>query len=395
MRPSRFAAVAWVGLVVAGGAGAVGWWLSGGGPRVEPRVPEASEYDFSRVDARVQQLLDTYEVDGAAMRIVRHGAVIYDAQWGGFTEDTVRTVGSASKWMSMSVVMALVEDDVLSLESTVGEYYPDAPADRRDLTLAQLIAHTSGLKRRADCVNDYQATLQDCVQTILAEEARAPAGTEFRYGGVSVHVAAGMAERATGRPWRELFQEHLANPLGLEHSQYGVQGLSANPGIAGNLRTSARDMSRFLQMWLQHGEIEDTRLLRSETIATMEAGQTHDLPREGHLPTRHVRTPHDLYGFGVWRDVVDAAGRAVVVSAPGKFGATPWVDRELGVAGIFLVEIKNGGDVAAARPDPAGIQYLVCDVVDRVDSGPRDRGAGANPRCGIQLRREAAEGRPE
>jgi CubicO group peptidase (beta-lactamase class C family) len=373
--------------VVVGVVAALGWFGLAG--EEGPQVATTERYDFSKVDDAVAELMETYEVEGASMKVMRHGELIYDRSWGTFTEDTDVTVGSATKWMSVAVIMKLVEDGVLSLDDTIGEYFGDFPPEQQGITLHQLLSHTHGMKRRTDCVNDYQLALQDCVRTIGTEPLRDPVGSVFRYGGVSVHVAAGMAEVATGKPWRQLFQEILVEPLGLTHTQYGVHAVSENPGIGGNIRTTARDFSRFLTMIHDEGRFEGRQVLAPETVALMESGHTGTVPREGHLPKRHLHTPHDLYGYGVWRDVVDVRGEAVVVSAPGKFGTAPWIDRELGVAGIFLVEIQNGGDVAAARPDPAGIQYVVCDAIDRAENGPRDD-EGPNPRCGIKQRREAA-----
>jgi len=352
--------------------------------------PATSDYDFSRVDAAIERLMTTYGVDGASMKVARHGQVIYEGDFGTFDETTAVTIGSASKWMSVAALFTLIEDGTLSLDDRIDKYLDFFPEHSRGITLHQLVSHTSGLKRRTDCVQKYDLTLMQCVRIIAEDGVRAPPGVEFRYGGVSLHIAAGMAETATGRPWREIFKERIVEPLGLKHTQYGKSGLSENPGVAGNLITSSVDSLKFLQMILDEGEFEGRRILKPETIRLMEQGHTGSVKREGHLPSRHTKTPHDLYGYGVWRDIVDAEDNLLVGSSPGKFGAAPWIDRELDLAGTFIVEIKNGGEVAAARPDPAGIQFLVCDVIDAAENGARPKGSGPNPRCAMHLRRERA-----
>ena len=364
----------------------LGFWAFG-----RPVQESGLTYDFSRVDAAIQRMMSTYGVEGASMKIARHGEIIYAGDFGTFDDTTAVTIGSASKWMSVAALFTLIEDGTLSLDDRVDKYLDFFPEQTRGITLHQLLSHTSGLKRRTDCVQQYELTLMQCVRTIAAEVPRAPAGVEFRYGGVALHVAGGMAEIATGRSWRSIFQERIVEPLGLQHTQYGHSGLSDNPGLAGNLITSSSDSIKFLQMILNNGEFEGKRILKPETVRLMEQGHTGAVRREGHLPTRHTDTPHDLYGYGVWRDVVDAEDNLLVGSSPGKFGAAPWIDRELDLAGTFIVEIKNGGDVEAARPDPAGIQFLVCDVIDAAENGPRPAGSGPNPRCAMHLRRQRAQ----
>ncbi len=354
------------------------------------RANTAVAYDFSRVDAAIERLMVTYGVEGASMKVARHGEIIYEGDFGTFDGTTAVTIGSASKWMSVSALFTLIEDGTLSLQDRIDKHLDFFPERTKGITLHQLVSHTSGLKRRTDCVQKYELTLMQCVEIIAGENVRAPPGVEFRYGGVSLHVAGGMAESATGRPWRDIFRERIVEPLGLQHTQYGHSGKSANPGLAGNLITSSADSLKFLQMFLDYGVFEGRRILQEDTIRLMERGHTGSVAREGHLPARHTKTPHDLYGYGVWRDVVDAEDNLLVGSSPGKFGAAPWIDRELDLAGTFIVEIKNGGDVAAARPDPAGIQYLVCDVVDVAENGPRPADAGPNPRCAMNLRRARA-----
>jgi CubicO group peptidase (beta-lactamase class C family) len=167
--------------------------------------------------------------------------------------------------------------------------------------------------------------------------------------------------------------------LGLRATRYGFRGTSENPGVAGNLVTTAEDFDRFLEMILNKGLFRGRRILSEEAVAAMEAGQTGNLPRDGHIPVRHLRTRHDLYGYGLWRDTVDGEGQLLVSSAPGKFGFTPWIDRRQGISGVLALEAR-GPKPLDRIPDPAGLQYLVCDILDTAQRRPVVR-PEVNPNC--------------
>jgi serine-type D-Ala-D-Ala carboxypeptidase/endopeptidase len=326
-------------------------------------------YDFGRVDEAIDGLVRRSALPGASMVVRRHGEVIYARDYGGFTPDDNVVIGSATKWMSTAVLMSLVDDGKLSLSDPVQQYVPalSGPA-KSTITVRQLLSHTSGLPHEHPCQKNYRTTLAECAGQIASAALLSRPGEVFRYGGPSMQLAGRVAEVAGGAPWRTLFQERIAVPLGLEHTQYGRFGLSNNPGIAGNATTTSRDFAIFLQMFLGRGSFGGTRVLTEGAIAEMERGHTAGLPRKGHVPDRHRGARHDLYGLGLWRDVLGSDGGLLVSSSPGKFGFTPWIDRRMDLVGVFAVQMDGRTDqLRDQRPDPAGVQQLVCDVVLRAE----------------------------
>ncbi|MBK9657250.1 MAG: beta-lactamase family protein [Rhodanobacteraceae bacterium] len=99
------------------------------------------------------------------------------AQWradlskafGNYTLDQRVPIASASKWLSAAVIARLVDRGVLRWDDRIERYLPNAPADKRAITLRQLFSHTSGLTGApAFCLGDPTASLQACVDNILA-----------------------------------------------------------------------------------------------------------------------------------------------------------------------------------------------------------------------------------
>ena len=61
------------------------------------------------------------------------------------TTDTIFDIGSLGKQFVAAGAMLLESRGRLRVTDTVAMHMPDAPADKRDLTLHQLMTHTAGL----------------------------------------------------------------------------------------------------------------------------------------------------------------------------------------------------------------------------------------------------------
>lgn len=295
---------------------------------------------YAPVAERMQRMVNEERLGGASIVLVRHGEIVLERHYGSFGPTTRIAIASASKWLSASVLAALVDRGVLSWDDTVGRWLPDAPADKRAIRLRQLFSHTSGISggEATGCLNDRTGTTLDaCVRAILAGPLVYPPGTRFAYGGNSMQVGGRIAEVAGGASFDELFRSSIGAALGLTATDFGFTstqpGLidSPNPRIAGGVRTTVADYARLVAMHAQQGVHQGRRVLRAATVAEMQRDQT------GGVPVLTSPRASFGYGLGVWRDLVDAEGRAVQVSSQGAFGYSPWVDAETGLGGVIAV----------------------------------------------------------
>ena len=356
------------------------------GPALEaqierPQVTLADAYDFSRLEVALEKMVGSPGVSGASMLIIKDGEPVFQANYGDFTQDTVVTIGSASKWPSVTAVLMLIDQGRLGIDEKLSAYLPSFNTpDKRDITIRQALSHMSGIPSRNDCMRNYKGSIQDCVEVIAQLKLDAEPGTQFQYGSLSIQALGRVVEVVTEKPFRDYFQESLVRPLELENTRFGRYGKSANPGLAGNLNTTASDFAQFLQVQLNYGILEGKRYLSTDMVREMERGQTEMVPRTGHIPARHTNTHHDLYGLGVWRDIVNEDGDVVVMSCPGKFGFVPWIDRRHNLVGVLSTEFDFRVADQSKRPEPANVIYLVCDIIDRAVHPAMPPGE-RNPRC--------------
>ncbi|MET9697245.1 serine hydrolase domain-containing protein [Streptomyces sp. NPDC006529] len=162
--------------------------------------------------------------DGDRTRVYRAGVADIDSGRPPRATDHMR-IASVAKAFTGAVALRLVDRGRLRLETTIGEVLPGQPAAWREVTLRQLLNHTSGLP-------DYSAS-PEFIGTISADprhhfESRHlldfvsdqdlafRPGSRYQYSNSDNIAVALMAEAATGRRYEELLRELVYAPLGME-----------------------------------------------------------------------------------------------------------------------------------------------------------------------------------
>lgn len=297
-------------------------------------------HDFGEVDGLLSDLVVEHRLAGATLRLATPAGEVHRIHAGSYSGGERVALASASKWLSALALARLVEKGVLRWDDTVGDWFPEAPAPTRAITVAMLFSHTSGIGHAdADCLSARDVDLQQCAAAILALPLANPPGTAFAYGGNSMQVAGAIAERAAGVRWDRLFIDEVVTPLGLTSTDWTAAApvdsgyvWNPNPRIAGGARSTLRDYAIVVDMLLAGGLHDGRSYLRADTLATMAADRTRG------LVVVHTPAPPDWgYGLGQWVEARDGSGATVRVSSPGAFGFTPWVDWRMGNNGIVVV----------------------------------------------------------
>jgi CubicO group peptidase (beta-lactamase class C family) len=163
-----------------------------------------------------------------------------------------------------------------------------------------------------------------------------PAGG-LRFGGAGLQVLAGLLEARSNRSWRLLFIECLGWPLSLDSASFGhpVSGPRGegffSPGLG--LHLSLEDYARFLGMLQQQGRFDGVGVIERQILERLELDRVSSLPQ----PDRPAwADPAWGHAAGAWCERWNENRQCRRLSAPGAYGALPWLDRDRGLAGIIL-----------------------------------------------------------
>jgi CubicO group peptidase (beta-lactamase class C family) len=213
------------------------------------------------------------------------------------TADSLFQVGSITKIWTATMIMQLIEEGLLSLDTTVADALPGIRLGTSDVggqvTVQHLLTHTSGID--GDIFTDTGRG-DDCVQRYVEELARAsstfPVGAAYSYCNSGFVLLGRIIEVLDGRSWDESLRDRLTGPLALTntvtlpeeailhraavgHDGGGVPvrvwGLPRSIGPAGLITSTAGDLLTFARLHLAGGILPDgKRILSEASVSAMQ-----------------------------------------------------------------------------------------------------------------------------
>ncbi|MFQ3590923.1 MAG: serine hydrolase domain-containing protein, partial [Chloracidobacterium sp.] len=332
----------------------LGWMLVLGlclPPRMSTAHSTTSGYDFSLVRNQLQGAVAANQPPGLSLMVRHRNQTIFREAYGRlgfgvpFTTESRVFLASSTKLVSMAAVMICVDRGLIRLDDPVGNYLPafrDMPvagSTRRGWpTIRQCMSHTAGMYGTSTALANDAISLEQAVAQIAAENTplRALPGTDFFYGGVSMHVVGRVVEVVTGVPFDSFVRQNIFTPCRMTHSAFTESGaMTANPRIAGGMWSTLDDYMNFLRMLYADGVFEGRRVLSVASCLEMRRDQTRGVPITS-SPYINYGQPDTRYGFGWWLNTVDANGVGINVSDGGAFGTLPWIDYRTGALGVFF-----------------------------------------------------------
>jgi len=282
------------------------------------------------------------------------------------TTTTIFDIGSLSKQFTAAAVLRACQNGDLTLDTTLAEVFDEVPADQRDVRIAQLLSHTSGLpyhatRRLADGASD-----EAVVASLLLEPIEPGAVGRFQYSNVGYTLLAYVLAEVTERPFDEYLLAEVLAPAGLRST-----------GLVGSTRPAGRYARSYFQRqdggspadweltpgFLGSGGVLTTlddlwmweRALTSETVLT---DRWRAKLFEPHV---EIRGPEHTYGFG-WMASRTARGTRVVFH-DGDFNGFNASYRRYVDEGVTLILLSN------VRPGAAGMREAVLDELSLLIQG--------------------------
>ena len=277
--------------------------------------------------SHAQRLYSTGLHPAVALHIRHHGRPILDRTVGhlvhepGEAPDTVVTpetlfhLFSATKVITATLILALVDDGLLDLDTPVEAWLPGfALHGKSKIRLRNLLDHTAGISQMPALGGEAEAMLaagkMDLERLFDLKPSHAPGRDVAYHAMTSWFLLQAVVEQVTGRPLADVLRTRLLEPLGLTRPMYGVpkgeEPLVARHALTGltppafmaktfeqsvglpyaeairwsnsdaflattlpsaNAVARPREVTAFLQMLLDEGRAPDgTQLIRPETV---------------------------------------------------------------------------------------------------------------------------------
>ncbi len=310
----------------------------------------------------IRTAIDASPVANVSVAIGTRDGTIFRYQKGNFSPTAITPIASATKMLSGVTIMRLVEAGRMSLSDNPQKYLPywtSDPADPRSrVTLRQLLSFTSGFNAGEDdrdtCIFDGDTTIAACARSYYDAGLQSAPGAAFSYGPAHLQIAGAMAEAATGLSFPQLFRQQVGDVAGMTRTDY-LLASRTNPRLSGGATSTVDDYAAFLNAMLNGRLLADT----GSYIADRTAG----LPVL-YAPDAVIKSGQWHYALSSWRecDAPTFTGQCAtqrLVSSPGAFGWTPWIDYDRGYwAVIGMFDDATGGVTLEQQLQPLINTYL-------------------------------------
>jgi len=149
--------------------------------------------------------------------VSQEGHIILEKSYGAkVSSRTVFNVASISKQFTATAILKLASDGRLKLSDKVSQYFPDAPTAFDNVTIDELLAHTSGI---GDDYALYSADpplpRDEYLRRVLHRELIGQPGIKWRYSNDGYALLAKIVDLASGRPFKNYMHDALFRPAGL------------------------------------------------------------------------------------------------------------------------------------------------------------------------------------
>ena len=346
---------------------------------------------LSGIGSAMQEMIAKNEIAGAVTVVVSKDKVLH-LESTGFADvashramkaDTLFWIASMTKPITGTAILMLQDEGKLNVADPVAKYLPEfanlrTPTGKAaNLTITQILTHTSGLGEAGGAAAQQAKTLGDLVPLWLAAPMQYEPGEKWAYTQSGINAAARIVEVVSGMTFDSFLQKRLFAPLGMKRTTfYPTDGFRKQLATAyaksretgaldavpprpefgprdrppqgnGGLYSTGPDYARFCQMLLNGGTFKGRRYLSAAAINFLTTPQTGELPTGFFQDERHGNHGTN-YGWGLGTCILRAPheGAAEVLSSGsyghgGAWGTQAWIDPAKGVAYLLMVQRSN------------------------------------------------------
>ena len=364
---------------------------------VSPSFSGQQKSDFSKVESTAVEELRKTNTPGVAIAIIRGDRVVFAKTLGvsnietgaPLTTGTLFRIASNTKMLTAAALVTLAAQGKIKLDAPIGTYVKGLSPKLSQLTLHQLLSHTSGMQ---DGASDFglhdDSALGSFIRTWTDDYLFTEPGRIFSYSNLGYDLAGLVLEEVTGKPYADAMDEVLFKPL--EMSRTTLRPLMAvtyplatghkpvekgKPVVvrpmadevrdwpSGGVFTSVMEYARFVIAFLNQGRLDGKQVLAPEVIAKLSTPYSHKPGDDDPQPAQYsyglnivnyrgvraLQHSGSIAGFGALLRMVPEHRFAIIILT-NKTGAlfTKTMDEATELAGTLAAEPP----VEAPKPLP-------------------------------------------
>jgi len=172
---------------------------------------------------------------GAALGIYKDGEIIYAKGYGyanleydiPITSTSVFRIASTSKQFTAACIVLLAQQGKLSLDDTLDTFFPEFPSYAKEITVQQLLSHTSGIRdylvltMLSGLGDDDFYTDDDLMQWLVKQdELNFTPGSAHLYSNSGYWLLGQIVKKVTGTSMAVYAEKEIFKPLGMTQTHF-------------------------------------------------------------------------------------------------------------------------------------------------------------------------------
>ncbi|MFP2997042.1 serine hydrolase domain-containing protein [Spongiivirga sp. MCCC 1A20706] len=135
--------------------------------------------------------------------------------------NTVFDICSITKQFTAAGILKLSTQNKLTVTDKLSKYFDDVPKDKKDITIHQLLTHSSGLA--IGIGDDYDTiTEEKFLRRVFRSRLISTVGKEFNYSNIGYSLLALIIEKVSGMEYESFLNEYIFKPSKMYHTGYVI-----------------------------------------------------------------------------------------------------------------------------------------------------------------------------
>jgi CubicO group peptidase (beta-lactamase class C family) len=308
------------------------------------QVARAQQTLGPEFETYVNSAIKEWQVPGVAIAVIKDDKVVFAKGFGvrdinqntPVDERTLFAIGSSSKAFTTASLAMLVDENKLKWDDPATKFLPGLqlfdPYASRELTVADLVTHRSGLAR-GDLL--WYASPYDRDEILRRARYLKPSWSfraKFGYQNLMYLAAGQVVASVANKSWDDFIRERIFTPLGMKTSSTSIKAFGSdnvasphakiddkvqpiawrnidNIAPAGSINSNVVEMAQWVRLQLGGGVYEGKRLISSAAMKELHTPQTI-IRIEGLNASLYPEAHFLNYGMGWF--LSDYRGRKVV-----------------------------------------------------------------------------------
>ena len=136
------------------------------------------------------------------------------------TPSSVFNIGSITKQFTAAAILKLIEHGKIKTSDKISLFFKDIPVDKRNITIHQLLTHTSGVSPRTGGFRYDEASKEQFLKEFFEAKLLSKPGTKHRYANANYIMLSSIIEISSGQDYTTFLQENFWKPLKMNNTGY-------------------------------------------------------------------------------------------------------------------------------------------------------------------------------